>query len=118
MLLFSKVIDTKIFLESVGDDTSHLDTLISIFAEQSRDNIAHMYTALGKNDYDAFERAAHDIKNLGRNIAANKLIEHSQVLEELAAKRQLTNVEELIENTKKLLDRAQSELVKIRKKFK
>ena len=118
MFLFSKIIDQKVFLESVGDDTCHLETLIHIFEEQARDNIAHMYTALGQNDYDAFERAAHDIKNLGRNIAADKLIQHSQMLEELAGRRELDDVDELIKETQKLLSKAQVELVKIRKRFK
>jgi hypothetical protein len=117
MFGFIRLIDQKTFHEIIGDDMGHLDTIIALFDEQANDNMSNMHEALLKNDALAFERAAHDLKNLGRNIAAQKLIEHSHELERLAAESALEAAAKRLKETSDLLARASRELKKLRKKW-
>ena len=117
MFGLSKIIEKKLFLEYVGNDMEHFDTIIHLFKEQSEDTLKRMREALRQEDSSAFGHAAHDLKNLGRNIAANPIIDHSRALEEHAANEQLSMAAEMLDKTEKLLRRAQKELVSIRNSF-
>ena len=115
MFFTAKLIDKNLFLETIDRDQSLLETLISLFEEQSRDNINSMRDALRTKNNEQFERAAHDLKNLGRNIASEKLVEHSHILETLAAERKIIEAGKLLDQTEKLLGKAQKELIEIQK---
>lgn len=114
MFGWNRVIDKKTFLETVGGDPSFIDTLIELFRKQSKENVQALQNAARRGDEKAVQQAAHDLKNIGRNIASTKLIKLSSRLEELAAAKQLAEVTESIEKTTDLLARALEELQEMR----
>ena len=117
MFGWNTLIDQNTFHEMIGSDIEHLDTLIALFEEQSKENVESMQHAIQHHDVQTFERAAHDLKNLGRNIASSKLIEHSQELERIASETQFDLAATKIDETARLLNRALKELRKLRRKW-
>jgi HPt (histidine-containing phosphotransfer) domain-containing protein len=117
MLGFNRIIDKKTFHEIIGDDLEHLDTIIALFEEQADDNLTNMREAILKEDRGAFERAAHDLKNMGRNVASNRLVEHSHELEKLAAEARFGALHDKLEESSDLLAKALKELKSLRKKW-
>ena len=117
MFGWNNLIDHKTFHEMIGSDVEHLDTLIALFEEQSRENLESMQHAIRHQNVQVFGRAAHDLKNLGRNIASAKLVAHSQELERIASEPHLAEAAERIDETVRLLGRALKELRKLRRKW-
>ncbi len=115
MLTWTRIIDKRAFLDLIDSDKAHLAMIIELFKEQSQDNLENMENAASLDDSDAFLRAAHDLKNLGRNIAAMALIKHSETLEEHAARQELTKADAMLKETRKLLSKALRELTSIQK---
>lgn len=118
MLGWNKVIEKSVFMETIDNDSSLLDTVIELFKQQSKDTFNAMTTAIDQSDWFAFERAAHDLKNIGRYLASPRLIEHSHELEKLAAERHLEVAAHKLDRTAKLLTKALKELTTIRKQWK
>ena len=117
MLGWNKLIDSEVFYEIIDGDVCHLDTIIALFEEQAEENLEAMERALKQSDIQAFERAAHDLKNLGRNIAAQKLIDYSDQLESLAINSKFDEASDRLGKIKSLLKRAKEELNSLRKKW-
>lgn len=117
MLGREPLIDVEAFLGTIGDDHGFLDTVIALFKEQSDDTLNGIRAAIAQRDWDAFNRAAHDLKNIGRAVACKRLVDHSNELEELIAGQQLLIAVSLVGQTEKLLSRTLKELNKIRKRF-
>jgi len=69
MLGFNKIIDKRLFLETIGNDRSLLETVIALFEQQSESTLNGISLALIQSDRLAFERWVHDLKNIGRSIA-------------------------------------------------
>ena len=115
MLFAKKLIEREEFLEAVGNERELIDTLLDLYDEQTRDCLKNMRLAYERNDASLFERAAHDLKNVGRNIASKRLIEHAQDLEEMAARGELEGAVRNVRRTEKLLRTAGNELAAIRK---
>lgn len=114
MFGWNRVIDKKTFLETVGDDPSFIDTLIELFRKQSKENVHALQAAAKRGDQKAVQQAAHDLKNIGRNIASTKLIKLSTRIEQLAAEKQLQQVVDSVDATTELLARALEELHEMR----
>ncbi|MFN8390851.1 MAG: Hpt domain-containing protein [Bdellovibrionota bacterium] len=117
MLGFSKIIDKKTFHEIIGDDLEHLDTIIALFEEQAEDNLSNMREAILREDRGSFERAAHDLKNMGRNVASQKLVDHSHELERLAKEAPFEALHDKLQDSSDLLAKALKELKSLRKKW-
>ena len=115
MFGWNKIIDKREFLETIDNESALLDTVIELFTQQASDSLSHMQTALANKDCNAFERAAHDLKNIGRNIASDKFIKHSRELEILAGENKLDQAAAKIDSTQKLIAKAKKELENIRK---
>lgn len=115
MLFFKKIIDKKTFLEVVGDEKEMISTIIELFLEQSADCLKTMRLSIDQLDPDNFKRAAHDLKNVGRNIACNDLIILSEELELIGEKREIDGVGDGIDKAEKILKKAHKELLEIQK---
>lgn len=114
MFGWSRVIDKKAFLETVGGDRALIETLIELFRQQSKENVQALEAAAKRGDNRAFQQAVHDLKNIGRNIASPKLLKHSQRLEALAANQQLDQAAESVQKTTAILAQALEELQSMR----
>jgi HPt (histidine-containing phosphotransfer) domain-containing protein len=114
--LFEKVVDEKLFLEIIQNDLSVIPSIINLYKKQSDENILLMKKSISNNDKLNFERAAHDLRNLGRNIASRKLIMISDNLEDKLNNYSLESLNNEIIKTEKVLRKAESELRKILKK--
>lgn len=114
MFGWNSVIDKKAFFDTVGQDPSFIDTLIELFRVQYAENIQALESAAKRGDEKGVQKAAHDLKNIGRNIASPKLIQHSSKIESLAAEKQLAQVIASVGKTTKLLEKALQELHDLR----
>lgn len=114
MFGWSKVIDKKAFLETVGGDPALIDTLIELFQKQSKENVQALQAAAKKGDNKAYQQAVHDLKNIGRNIASPKLLKHSERLEAFGANQQLELAAKSVEKTTEILAQALEELQSMR----
>ena len=112
-----KVIEQRAFLQLITGDAGLLDTIIALFGQQSEDTIKTMEGALAAQDWQAMQRAVHDLKNIGRSVASPRLIQQSQELDRLAIERQLVQLQKAISRTERLLARASRELHHIRRKL-
>lgn len=117
MLSWNKLIDQTLFFEIIDGDVCHLDTIIALFDEQARENLQAMDVALENCDIQAFERTAHDLKNLGRNIAAQSLISLSEELESLARQACFKEAQKHLSKTRGVIKRAGEELRYLRDKW-
>jgi HPt (histidine-containing phosphotransfer) domain-containing protein len=113
----NKVIDESLFLEIINNDLSVMNSMINLYHQQYIENIETMRSSIDRNDQLNFERAAHDLKNLGRNIASKKLIAISNLFEDEIEKHRLRDLEKLVNKTEKLLKKAELELKSILKNY-
>ena len=110
MFFSKKLIDKKTFLEVVGNEKELVGTVVELYKEQTSDCMKTMRHAINSGDAVSFKRAAHDLKNVGRNIASEKLVEMSEELEALGDSGELQAAEEKLEPAEKLLQNAEKEL--------
>lgn len=116
MFRWNKIIEKDALMKIVSNDISFLNSMIEVFKQQVADTMGIMTRALEKNDKLALERVTHDLKNIGRSVACNRLIEHSQKLEKLILKDEITKAQ--IKETEKLFSKALKELNSIRDQYK
>ena len=113
MLWWNKLVERQALMDSLGNDESYLATVVELFKQQSQDTIKDMKNSLDSNDTFGFSRAAHDLKNIGRSVASNRIVKQSLKLEELAAKQNLANIAREVKKTEKLLAKALEELIRL-----
>ena len=110
MFFSKKLIDKKTFLEVIGEDKDMVLTVLELFREQSELCVKTMHTAIERSDALSFKRAAHDLKNVGRNIASERLVEAAEELEGLGDNGELGSAAEKLVQAEKMLGTAEKEL--------
>lgn len=110
-----RVVQKEAFLHVIGNDLNFIETVISLFEEQAKDCMEILSDSLQTSDWNAFLRATHDLKNTGRSIASQKLIDHSVELEKIASEQSVEKAKVALKNTEKLLNKARTELLEIGK---
>ena len=115
MVFFSKkLIDKETFLEVVGNEAEMIDTVIELYKEQTANGLKSIQSAIDTNDSVTLERAAHDLKNVGRNIASEKIVEAAHDLELMGANKDIDAAFDKIDSIEKMLQNALKELKAIR----
>lgn len=115
MFGWGKVIDREALMKVVDNDLNLLDSIVSLFGKQAEDSLGVIRRALVKGDWTEYLRGVHDIKNIGRSVASDRLIEHAGELESIASAKDLELGRRYVAKTVKLLERASRELVGIRR---
>ena len=113
MFDWNKVIQKNAFMRVIGNDLNFLETVISLFQEQAKDSLETLHMALHSLDWPAYLRATHDLKNMGRSIASQKLIDHAALLEQFAQSKDVTQAQIALKATTKILKKANAELIQI-----
>lgn len=113
MLGWNKVIQKDAFMRVIGNDLNFLETVISLFEEQAKDSLATLTNSLSTPDWSAYLRATHDLKNMGRSIASQKLIDHAGLLEKFAEEQDTSKALAKLKMTEKILSKARAELIQI-----
>ena len=116
MFGWNKVIEKDAFMRVIGNDLNFLETVISLFEEQAKDSLVTLGSSLSTPDWSAYLRATHDLKNMGRSIASQKLIEHAGILEKFADEQNAVKARAKLKITEKLLSKARAELIQIGEK--
>ena len=115
-MFFSKaLIDRDTFLEVVGNEAAMVDTVIELYKEQTENGVKSINKAIDTADFLLLERAAHDLKNVGRNIASEKLVEQAHELEIMGANKDVESAIDKLDSVERMLNSALKELLAIRK---
>ncbi len=109
----NEIIDQSALGAVVGNDFEFLKTMIPLFSSQSEESLKALSLAIVKSDWEGYLRASHDIKNLARSVASQKLLEQAIFLEKVAAIRDKESALEALDETTKLLQKASKELLGI-----
>lgn len=117
MFQWNKVIDQQLLLESIGNDSALLQTVIELCKQQAEDTVRAMVVGINRGDAERCGRAAHDLKNIGRCVSCAKLIEHSQILEKMSEEHRFKELDVSLTETMQLLDKIHRELGAIHKKW-
>jgi two-component system sensor histidine kinase/response regulator len=87
-------IDGTRLLEQVGDDKDLLRQLIDLFAEESPKLLGKMREAIERNDPEMLQMAAHTMKGMIGNFAANRAVEEALNLENLGKSRNMEDAQD------------------------
>ena len=113
MFGYSKVIQKDDLMKVIDNDISFLKTLIGLFEEQAKESLETFDSALKNSDWNSYLRATHDLKNIGRSIASEKLLQHAAELELFAKTQDTDKARAKLKSTTSILGKAHNELTKI-----
>jgi PAS domain S-box-containing protein len=88
-------VDLGILRDAVGDDPEVVNSLISLFLENSAERLKNLEEALRNRDFERIEREAHSFKGASGNVGAVELYDLLYQLEKAGKNRQLKVAEEV-----------------------
>jgi len=104
------VIDTKALLEGVDNDTVFLAELVSLFLRENPRLLDEIRNAVQDGDTDLLQGAAHTLKSMVGNFAADRAFQAASKLETIGMSGNMTGAGDALENLEKEMDRLRKAL--------